>query len=157
MTEASSPAVPGGAASPVPRVGIGTFVFRKGRFLMGRRLGAHGEGTWSVPGGHPEFGETFEQAARREVFEETALRVANVRFGAVTNDVFLEERRHYVTVWMLADHAGGEPTITEPDKYDRQGWYDFSCLPQPLFLPWRQLLRSEFIDRVRAALDDSRA
>jgi 8-oxo-dGTP diphosphatase len=144
-------------ASPdAPKVGVGVFVFRNGVFLMGKRRGAHGEGTWSVPGGHLEFGESLEETARREVKEETSILIDNVRFGAVTNDVFDEEGKHYVTVWMLSDYRAGEPTITEPEKYDHQGWYDFSGLPEPLFLPWRQLLRSTFVQNIRAQLGSSR-
>lgn len=131
------------------RVGIGVFVFRSGRFLMGRRHGAHGAGTWSVPGGHLEYGETFEDTAIREVAEETGVRITNVRFGAVTNDVFTDEGRHYVTVWMLSDHAAGEPSILEPDKCVSLGWYDFGALPEPLFLPWRQLVRSPLFDGIK--------
>lgn len=41
---------------PRPHPGIGCFVVRNGRFLMGRRHGAHGAGTWSVPGGWIEWG-----------------------------------------------------------------------------------------------------
>ncbi|MFB9182930.1 NUDIX hydrolase [Dactylosporangium sucinum] len=131
------------------RVGIGVFVIRDGRFLMGRRRGAHGAGSWSVPGGHLEFGESFEQVAAREVAEETGLAVVGLRFGGVTNDVFADEDRHYVTVWMLGDCPAGEPEVREPDKFVDQGWFGFDGLPQPLFLPWVQLLRSPFIDDIR--------
>jgi 8-oxo-dGTP diphosphatase len=131
------------------RVGIAVFVFRGGRFLMGRRRGAHGAGTWSVPGGHLEFGESFEDTAVREVAEETGVQITNVRFGAVTNDVFTDEGRHYVTVWMLSDHAAGEPAILEPDKCVGLAWHDFDDLPEPLFLPWRQLLASPLLETIR--------
>ena len=59
----------------VPRVGIGIFVFKNHKFIMGCRKGAHGEGTWSVPGGHLEFGETIEEGSAREVLEETGLKI----------------------------------------------------------------------------------
>ena len=131
------------------RVGIAVFVCRGGRFLMGRRRGAHGAGTWSVPGGHLEFGESFEDTAVREVAEETGVQITDVRFGAVTNDVFADEGRHYVTVWMLSDHAAGEPAILEPDKCVSLGWYTFDDLPEPLFLPWRQLVRSPLFDMIK--------
>lgn len=39
---------------PKVRVGIGVFVFKDGKFLMAQRKNAHGDGTWSVPGGHLE-------------------------------------------------------------------------------------------------------
>jgi len=131
------------------RVGIGVFVFKEGKFLMGKRKGSHGEGTWSVPGGHLEFGESFEDTASREVLEETGVQIENVHFGAVTNDHFYDDDRHYVTVWMLSDHKKGEPSILEPDKFTDQGWFDFDNLPQPLFLPWNQLLSSHFLEDIK--------
>jgi 8-oxo-dGTP diphosphatase len=138
-----------------PRVGIGVFVVKDGKFLMGHRKGSHGEGTWAIPGGHMEYGESFEQTAAREVLEETGLTISNVRFGAVTNDVFKEENKHYVTVWVLSDWVSGEPTLTEPDKFIDQAWIDIDELPQPLFLSWEALLQSEFIDSIRQQIKNS--
>lgn len=132
-----------------PRVGVGVFVFRNGKFLMGKRMGSHGEGSWSVPGGHLEFGESFVDTAKREVLEETGVTIKDVRFGAVTNDYFEKEEKHYVTIWMLSQYEGGEATILEPDKYVDQDWFDFDTLPSPLFLPWEQLLDSEFMKSIK--------
>lgn len=134
------------------RVGVGVFVIKDSKFLMAKRMGAHGEGTWSVPGGHLEFGETFEETAEREVEEETGLKIANVAFAAVTNDVFSEENKHYVTIWVTSEWQSGEAAITEPDKCIEQRWVDFDSLPEPLFLPWQQLLDSEFIDNIKHRL-----
>lgn len=131
------------------RIGIGVFIIKNGKFLMGRRRNAHGDGTWSIPGGHLEFGETFEDTARREMLEETGLKINNVRFGAVTNDYFKVEGKHYVTIWMLSDWESGIEKIMEPDKFIELQWLDLSSLPEPLFLPWRQLLGSQFIDGIR--------
>lgn len=138
-----------------PRVGIGVFVIRDGKFLMGKRKGSHGSGTWSIPGGHLEYGESFEETAIREVQEETGLVIENVRFGAVTNDVFDSDNKHYVSIWMVSDSKVGEPTITEPDKYVDQEWIDIDELPEPLFLSWRQLLISEFFDPIRQQILNS--
>lgn len=131
------------------RVGIGVFVFKNGQFLMLKRQGSHGEGTWSLPGGHLEFGESFEDTARRETMEETGLEIKNVRFGAVTNDHFTDENKHYVTIWMLSEWADGVEYIAEPNKCVEQEWFSFDNLPTPLFLPWKQLLGSEFIDIIK--------
>jgi 8-oxo-dGTP diphosphatase len=137
-----------------PKVGIGVFVVKDGKFLMGKRLGAHGAGTWTIPGGHLEYNETFEQTTERETLEETGVKIANVTFAAVTNDIFNDENKHYVTVWMMSDWAEGEPKIMEPDKFVEQRWVDIDELPEPLFLPWQQLLRSEFIDSIRKRIKD---
>ena len=143
------------AESLSPRVGVGVFVFRDGKFLIGQRRGSHGAGSWSVPGGHLEFGETPEQTAIREVREETGLEIAHVAFAAVTNDIFSDENKHYLTVWMKAEWTANEPKIMEPDKFIEQRWVDFDSLPEPLFLPWAQLLESEFIDSLRSYASDS--
>lgn len=123
----------------IPRVGVGVFVWRDGKFLMGQRRNAHGDGTWTIPGGHLEFNESWEQCAEREIMEETGMRIANLRLFAVTNDLFQEEAKHYVTIWMRSDWVANEPVVTEPDKYINLEWRTFDDLPVPLFLPWQQL------------------
>lgn len=130
------------------RVGIGVFVLKGGKFLMQKRQGSHGEGTWSLPGGHLEFGESFEDTARREVKEESDLEIKNVRFAAVTNDIFAKESKHYVTVWMLSDWASGEVRNMEPEKCTMQSWHTLDNLPKPLFLTWQQLLSSQFMNDI---------
>ncbi len=133
-------------------VGVACFVFKNGKFLLLQRHGSHGEGTWAVPGGHLEFGETFEETARREVKEETGLGIINVRFGAVTNDRFTKEDKHYLTVWMLSDWLDGKEVIAEPDKCLRQGWFTFGTLPEPLFVSFTNLLASEFFADIQRQL-----
>jgi len=83
------------------------------------------------------------------VKEETDLEITNVRFGAVTNDHFMEEDKHYVTIWMLSDWASGEEQIAEPEKCAAQAWFTFNDLPESLFLPWYQLLKSDFIEKIK--------
>lgn len=138
--------------TPNVRVGIGVFVFKNGKFLVQKRQGSHGAGSWSLPGGHLEFGESFEDTARREVKEESNLEIKNVRFGAVTNDIFEQEHKHYVTVWMLSDWAANEVVNREPEKCTAQEWVTFDELPQPLFHAWNQLLTSEFIAAIKTQL-----
>ncbi len=131
------------------KVGVGVFIFKDGKFLMILRKGAHGGGTWSVPGGHMEFGESFAETAEREVEEETDLKIKNLRFGAVTSTMFPDEDRQSITIWMLSDYDGGEPKIMESDKCGKIDWYDFGSLPSPLFAPWEHLLSSQFIEHIK--------
>jgi 8-oxo-dGTP diphosphatase len=126
----------------VPRVGVGVLVWRDGRVLLGERLGAHGAGTWALPGGHLEFGESVPDCARREVREETGLEVELLGLGPYTNDVFVAEQRHYVTLFVLARSGAGEPQRCEPAKCAQWGWFEWSALPQPLFQPLVTLQRS---------------
>src|SRR5579872_2142007 len=111
-------------ADGIVRVGVACFIFKDGQFLMGVRRGAHGVDSWSIPGGHQEFGETFEQTAMREVAEETGLKVKNIRFGAVTNDFFPEDNKHYISVWMTADYTSGQPESLD-GKLINYRWHSF--------------------------------
>lgn len=127
---------------PVVRVGVGVFVWKDGKFLVGKRGSAstHGKATWSIPGGKLDIGETWEECAKREVLEETGLQITNVRFLAVTNDIFTDEDKHFVTIWIESDWKSGEPTVLEPDKMIAMEWRDFKTLPAPLFEPcWQNL------------------
>lgn len=124
-----------------PRVGVGVFIWKDGKFIMGQRLGSHGAETWSLPGGHLEFGETWQDAAVREALEETGLKVDNPRFLALTNDIFELDQKHYVTIWVETDWVSGVERISEPDKFVEQSWKTFKNLPRPLFEPCWQNLR----------------
>ena len=126
-----------------PNVGVGVLVLKDGgSILMGRRKNAHGDGDWSVPGGHLEFGESLERCAEREVLEETGVKISNIRFFTVTNDIFEKENKHYITVWMVSDYASGEAKVTEPDRFESVNWFGWDKLPDPPFLPMRNLLKS---------------
>lgn len=131
----------------VPRVGIGCWVFNPdGLVLMGKRLSEHGHGTWAVPGGHLELGEEPQHAAKRELFEETGIKVPEKEFAlfAVTNDVFRYSNnileKHYITLHYAAYGISDIPKIMEPDKCEKWLWFKMHALPAPLFLPTQNAL-----------------
>ncbi|KAK3673288.1 dihydroneopterin triphosphate pyrophosphohydrolase activity protein [Recurvomyces mirabilis] len=114
-----------------PRVGVGVFVFeqsRGGRFLIGKRKGSLGADTWALPGGHLEHGESLEQCAVREVEEEAGIRLGNPYFLTATNTFFREDRKHYVTIFMIAQTThvvGDQPQqaqLLEPEKCEGWTW-----------------------------------
>ena len=129
-----------GGSSRRASVGVGVIIERNGTVLLQRRTGSHGEGTWSCPGGHIDFGETIEECARRETQEETGLEIGTVTFHTLTNDIFPDENKHYVTVWVRAKCLGGEPTIQPGHEATAVGWFAWDRLPEPLFLPLQNLL-----------------
>ncbi|MBP7133807.1 nucleoside monophosphate kinase [Patescibacteria group bacterium] len=115
-----------------PRVGVGVYVFKDGKLLLGERTGSHGAGEYASPGGHLEYLESFAQCAEDEVFEETGMRINNIRFLRVMN-LTAYRPKHYVDISLLADWVSGEPIAKEPDKIKEWKWYDLSDLPSPLF------------------------
>lgn len=118
---------------------------RKGnKVLLSHRLSDHGHGTWAVPGGHLDFGETLEECAKREVMEETGLVVADISEGVITEDFYKETNKHYITFHMISDWQSGEPEIREPDKCTEWKWFAQNELPEHIFLSYQNALDSDF-------------
>lgn len=128
-----------------PGVGLGILVFNdKNQILLSKRIKEHGNSMYGPPGGHLEFGETFEQCAIREVKEETDLDIENPEFVTVTNDVFESEGKHYISIFMKAKYVEGRIIRNmEPEKAENWEWFDISNLPENLFLPLKNLFKQK--------------
>ncbi|KAJ6072621.1 hypothetical protein N7467_010706 [Penicillium canescens] len=146
---------------PQVRVGVGVFVLNPhGKFVIGKRQGSVGAGTWALPGGHLEFGESFETCAEREVLEETGLKISDVRYLTAVNSVMGDENKHYVTIFMGAHiHENEEPKmgykayvylfskILEPEKCEAWEWISWDEMKAGvgegwnLFMPLSELFK----------------
>ena len=58
-----------------PRVAVGAIVFKNNKVLLVRRAQAPSQDLWAIPGGRVEIGETLQEAAEREIFEETGITI----------------------------------------------------------------------------------
>lgn len=121
-------------------------------FLMGR-AGAHGAGTWSTPGGWMRHGESPEQTVDRELFEETGVTMRKPRLVTVTNDIFVDDDVHSVTLWFVAQWWHGHGVIKEPDKFTELRWVSLTGLPSPLFLPFKNVDMHELSNGIDLVLD----
>ncbi len=127
-----------------PAVGVAAIVIKHKKVLLGKRLNSHGEGDWAFPGGHLEFGESIKNCAKREAFEETGLSIKNLQCSAFTNDIFEEEKKHYVTLFVVSEYDSGELQLKEPDKCEKWDWFNWNEFPEPLFLSLKNLLDKGF-------------
>ena len=122
-----------------PYVGIGVVILRDDKVLLGERVSSHGSGTFLIPGGHLEFGESIPECAAREVEEETGLtqiKIANII--CANNDIVYD--KHFISIGVLAYSKDGEPSDTEPDKSKNWQWYGPNKLPNPIFIPSKRVI-----------------
>jgi len=96
-----------------PLIGIGIIVLKPEAVLLVRRGRAPAAGEWSLPGGAQELGETAEEAARRELAEETGLEVGPLSlvgyFDSIHRGADGRIRFHYTILDFGAWYTGGEP------------------------------------------------
>ena len=126
-----------------PLVGVGVVIYNaQDEILLMKRKGSHGAGEWSLPGGHLEAGESFEECCIREVKEETNLDIDEVRQLGFSNDIFKDVNKHYVTLFFrgYVTPVSGELQLMEPDKCFELGWFKRNKFPEPMFLPLGHLV-----------------
>ena len=86
-----------------PKVAAASIIEREGKVLMVRRAIQPGYGLWSIPGGYVDRGEVVEEAAVREVWEETGLKVEIQRMVGL----FSEHGHPVVVAVFAAREVGG--------------------------------------------------
>lgn len=94
---------------------VGAFIINpRGELLLTKS--ASWSNLYTVPGGHVELGETMEAALRREILEETGLRIEEPRFLTAWDFVYGEEfvqRKHMVILNFIASTATSDVTLDQ--------------------------------------------
>ena len=121
------------------RVGVQAIVRSGDRVLLGLRANVFGHGTWGLPGGHLEIGESLADAACRELEEETGVRALAARVVCVTDPDPAANHHMQIGVEIL-DHVG-EIQVREPDRCERWEFWPVDALPDPLFVGSVEVLR----------------
>ena len=95
-----------------PVVAVGAIVFENDRVLLVRRGQAPSQDLWAIPGGKVKLGETLQEAAEREILEETGIRIKAgepvYTFDYIERDGSSPPRFHYVIIDLIADFVGGD-------------------------------------------------
>lgn len=108
-----------------PLVGAGAVVHRGRTVLLVKRTNPPNLGKWALPGGLVELGESTQDAAVREILEETGLRVKIEGLLDVQTDLHPDRSSrleyHYVLVDYLARPTGG--TLELNSESSAAGWF----------------------------------
>lgn len=137
-----------------PRLAALAVVLDGDRILLVRRRNPPDAGLWGFPGGHVEPGETAQEAAARELFEETG--VIARPYAYLDNIDVIERgadgalRFHFLLAAVLCDYVSGEPRAAD-DAQDA-GWF-----PVADVLGNRLPLSGSVARTLRKALDLERA
>ncbi len=109
-------------------VGVDIIVARKGKVLLIKRSTDPDKGMYAVPGGYLDRGESVEDAAKREVKEETGLDVEIVKFVGIRSHP--NRYRQIVEIAYIAKvFSGNEKT---GDGVDSILWVDPTNLPKEM-------------------------
>ncbi len=96
-----------------PIVGVGVIVLKADSVLLVRRGKPPNVGSWTLPGGAQEVGETAEEAGRRELLEETGVTVGELHFAAqvdnIRRDALGRVQFHYTILDFAGRWESGEP------------------------------------------------
>jgi len=109
-----------------PFLAVSAAILRHGKVLIVRRARKPALGVYTLPGGVVEAGETLEEAARREVREETALDIEPVTLAGhrevIIRDAQGRTERHFVILCFASRWLAGEPQLN--DELDEARWID---------------------------------
>ncbi|RJR29361.1 NUDIX hydrolase [Candidatus Microgenomates bacterium] len=79
-----------------PKLVVGVLARYNNKFLLARETLEGGKDYWIIPGGKVEFGETIEEAAKREILEETGIKANNLKFLAYKEAIAPKHNYHTV-------------------------------------------------------------
>lgn len=111
----------------------------KGVVLIERKNEPHG---WAIPGGFVDYGETVENAAKREAKEETNIDAANLFLFGVYSDPRRDPRFHTVSVVYVATARGVE--LRAGDDAKTAKIFTEETLPDDIVFDHKKILKDYF-------------
>ena len=113
----------------IPSLTVDIFIYNENHeFILIQRKNPPFEGSWALPGGFVDYGETTEDAAIREAKEETSIDIESVELFGVYSEPDRDPRRHTVSIVYLA-HGNFDDAKADDDANDI-GVFSFDVLKE---------------------------
>ncbi|ADE35922.1 NUDIX domain-containing protein [Methanohalophilus mahii] len=113
-----------------PLLTVDGVIILNGKIVLIRRKNEPYRGSFALPGGFVEIGETTEEAVKREVMEETGLLIEILKLVGVYSEPSRDPRGHTVSVAYLAVGKGEPRADTDAAEV---GCFDPGNLPELAF------------------------
>jgi phosphoglycolate phosphatase len=124
QVRAPARSAPREAVPSIPVATVGALIFNaKNEALMIRTH--KWSDLWGIPGGKIKFGEASEAALRREILEETGLKISDIRFALVQDCIHSKEfyrDAHFVLLNYTCRCAGKNPPVKLNDEGREYRW-----------------------------------
>ena len=107
-------------------VGVGAAIFNSdGKLFIAQRgkKAKNERSKWQIPGGGVDFGETLEDALKREIREEHGIEIEILELLGICDHIIPDEHQHWVAPTYICKLVKGEPKILESDKCEAFGWF----------------------------------
>jgi len=117
-----------------PQVAVGAVVFKQNKVLLIKRGKPPSQNEWAIPGGSVKLGETLQEAAEREIYEETGI-VIRARepifvFDMVQKDEADKIRFHYIIIDLIAEYKSGK--LLPGDDASDARWFAETEINNPM-------------------------
>ena len=114
-----------------PKLTVDGVIIDKNRILLIKRKNEPFKDKWALPGGFVEYGEKVEDAAVREVFEETGLKTKIMDLVGIYSDPNRDPRGHIVSAVFLLKKLDGD--LKGGDDAADAKFFDLDQLPELSF------------------------
>ena len=103
---------------------------KKGQLLLGKRKNGYGDGMYGIPGGRVEGKERLIECAKRELREETGVKVKALGYTGVIRE--FQKDYNFIHFGFVAKDIEENIENPEPDKCEGWEWFDIDSLPSDI-------------------------